>query len=362
MKKFVLAFMMLIVTAGMAFAQADLQPVVTVKFNKNETITVKQLKARADLYERQMGKKLTLDERKKVLEAYIDEKLLLQAAAKAGLTIPDSTIDQYFLQGMSQQIGMVLNSEKELEDLVKQSQGVTLDELLKTQIGFSKSEYKAYLKNQLVMQQYVASQRQNELAAVGPTDEQIRSFYESNKASLVWSDMMKLFVIIVPKNGTPETAKLKANDLRNKYTDKKLTVEQIVVQSKADGSTYQAGEMLIQKNETSAVSIGLTFQNLMTMFSQKEGFVSDLHETQMDYRVFVVRKKYDAKMLSISDVIQPETTMTVYEYIRQNLANQMQQAYVTNAASEIAKSLNTDSNVEYKKSGAALDKLLDWGE
>ena len=73
-------------------------------------------------------------------------------------------------------------------------------------------------------------------------------------------------------------------------------------------------------------------------------------------------KKYDAKMLSISDVVQPETTMTVYEYIRQNLVNQMQTMYLQNAANEIAKSLNTPENVEYKKTGDALIKLLSWGE
>lgn len=98
------------------------------------------------------------------------------------------------------------------------------------------------------------------------------------------------------------------------------------------------------------------------MFNQKEGFVSDIQETESDYRVFVLKKKYEAKMLSISDVVQPETTMTVYEYIRQNLANQMQSLYLQNAANEIAKSLNTPENVEYKKTGDALTKILNWGE
>ena len=36
MKKIVLAFTMFLATAGMAFAQADLQPIVTVKLGKSE--------------------------------------------------------------------------------------------------------------------------------------------------------------------------------------------------------------------------------------------------------------------------------------------------------------------------------------
>ena len=362
MKKIVLAFTMFLATAGIAFAQADLQPIVTVKLGKSETITVKQLKSRVGLFEKQTNKKLTVDERKSVLEAFVEEKLILQAAAKAGLSIPDSNIDQYFLQTMMQQIGVPFSSEKELDDIILQTQGVTLDQFLKNQLGISKAEYKSYMKNQLISQNYVVSQRQAELQKIGPTDEQIRAFYEANKASLVWTDMMKIFAIAVPKGSNPEQAKLTANDLRNKIVDKKLTSEQALVQSQKPDAGYQAIEGVIQKNETYAMQLGIPLQTLLTMFNQKEGFVSDIQETESDYRVFVLKKKYEAKMLSISDVVQPETTMTVYEYIRQNLANQMQSLYLQNAANEIAKSLNTPENVEYKKTGDALTKILNWGE
>lgn len=362
MKKIVLAFTMFLATAGMAFAQADLQPIVTVKLGKSETITVKQLKSRVGLFEKQTNKKLTVDERKSVLEAFVEEKLILQAAAKAGLSIPDSNIDQYFLQTMMQQVGVPFSSEKELDDIILQTQGVTLDQFLKNQLGISKAEYKSYMKNQLISQNYVVSQRQAELQKIGPTDEQIRAFYEANKASLVWTDMMKIFAIAVPKGSNPEQAKLTANDLRNKIVDKKLTSEQALVQSQKPDAGYQAIEGVIQKNEAYAMQLGIPLQTLITMFNQKEGFVSDIQETESDYRVFVLKKKYEAKMLSISDVVQPETTMTVYEYIRQNLANQMQSLYLQNAANEIAKSLNTPENVEYKKTGDALTKILNWGE
>lgn len=362
MKKIVLAFTMFLATAGMAFAQADLQPIVTVKLGKSETITVKQLKSRVGLFEKQTNKKLTVDERKSVLEAFVEEKLILQAAAKAGLSIPDSTIDQYFLQTMMQQVGVPFSSEKELDDIILQTQGVTLDQFLKNQLGISKAEYKSYMKNQLISQNYVVSQRQAELQKIGPTDEQIRAFYEANKASLVWTDMMKIFAIAVPKGSNPEQAKLTANDFRNKIVDKKLTSEQALVQSQKPDAGYQAIEGVIQKNEAYAMQLGIPLQTLLTMFNQKEGFVSDIQETESDYRVFVLKKKYEAKMLSISDVVQPETTMTVYEYIRQNLANQMQSLYLQNAANEIAKSLNTPENVEYKKTGDALTKILNWGE
>ena len=67
-------------------------------------------------------------------------------------------------------------------------------------------------------------------------------------------------------------------------------------------------------------------------------------------------------MLAIGDIVQPDTTVTVYDYIRSNLTQQKQQAFMSNAAAEISKKLHTAENVEMKKTGAALDKLLDWSK
>ena len=112
----------------------------------------------------------------------------------------------------------------------------------------------------------------------------------------------------------------------------------------------------------SAAGIGMSLQNLMYVFSQSEGYTSDVQETSEDYRFISVIKKYDAKMLAIGDLVQPETTVTVYDYIRSSLTQQKQQIYVNNAANSIAKELHTAENVDMKKTGAALDKLLDWSK
>ncbi|MCF0242871.1 MAG: peptidyl-prolyl cis-trans isomerase [Treponema sp.] len=360
MKKIVLSFLVLLVSAGALFAQSDLQVLAVVKQSKSESVTVKQLKARCETYEKQIGKKLTVDERKQVLEALIEEKLVLQAAAKAGISIPDSSVNQYFLQSMSAQVGANV-TEKELNDLIMKSQGKTLEQLLLEQTGMTVAEYKAYLKNQLIAQQYVVSQKQSELSKVAASDDQIRQFYESNKASFVWTDMMKMFLVIVPKNGNPEAAKTKCNELRNKIVDKKLTLDQIEVQAKYENSGYQAGTLLIQKTEPYAMNLGMEYSNLLVLFTRDKGFISDLQETDVDYRIVTVMQKYDAKLLSISDIVQPESTVTVYDYIRSTLTQQLQMQALQQAAQDISNALNTSENVERKKTGDALTKLLDWG-
>lgn len=359
MKKLVLALTVLFLATGALFAQSDLQALAIVKLNKSETITLKQLKARCEIYQKQLGKSLTSVERKMVLDTLIEEKLMVQAAQKAGLSIPDSYVDQYFLQGISQSIGQVV-TEKELTEIVQKTQNKTLDEFLIAQTGMSVSEYKGYLKNNLLIQQYVSKQSQAELMRVAPSDEEIRLAYESNKSSFVWNDMLKVLLVIVPKDSNADAAKMKLNDLLNKYKEKKLTAEQIALQSQTEGSGYQSGEILVPKNESSAIGLGMSFNNLLFIFSQNEGFVSDLEETEKDYRFISILKKYDAKMLGISDIVQPDTTVTVYDYIRQSLTQQKQAAYVTKKAQDLSKSYHTAENVEMKKTGDALDKLLSW--
>ena len=55
MKKLVFSLMSLVLLSASVFAQSDLQPLAVVKLNKNESITVKQLKTRCEIYQKQMG-------------------------------------------------------------------------------------------------------------------------------------------------------------------------------------------------------------------------------------------------------------------------------------------------------------------
>ena len=360
MKKIFAVLSILMFATFAVFAQADLQPVAVVKLNKNESITLKQLKTRCVSYEKQIGRPLTVEERKQVLDTLIEETLMVQAAGKAGVTVADSSVDQYFAQSMSQSLGVNV-TEKDLDELLKKQQGKSLDEVLTEQTGMNKAEYKKHLKNMLLMQQFVVQKNQAEIQKVAATDEEIRMAYESNKSSFVWNDMVKLFLVIVPKNNDIEGAKAKAVDYLDKYTNKKLTAEQIVIQSQQENSGFKAGLGVFPKTEAAANGIGMTLQNMIFVFGQGEGYTSAVEETATDFRFLSVLKKYEAKMLAIGDLVQPETTVTVYDYIRSNLTQQKQQIYMNNAATTLAKEYHTAENVDMKKTGAALDKLLDWG-
>ena len=358
MKRFALGALIFTLAAAL-FAQADLQPLAVVKLNKSETITLKQLKARVEMYQKQNGvASFTVAQKKEILDAIIDEKLVVQAAQKAGIPITDSEVNQYFLQNISQQVGRQV-TEAQFADIVKQQTGLSLDDFMKQQVGMSVSDYKAFLKNQLLAQRYVLSQKQSEMQSVAPTDDEIRSFYELNKASFVQNDMLKMFLVIVPKGKDVEGARVTANKMLQNLKDKKTTYDGIKAQIKPD-SNFQGGDLFISKSAQHAQQLGISYQELLELFTRDIGYISNLNETNDNFQFYAIRQKYTAKMLSLSDIMQPETTVTVYDYIKQNLTQQKQSQFLITAVQDITKALDTPENVDRKKTGDALDKLLDW--
>ncbi|MCR5612623.1 SurA N-terminal domain-containing protein [Treponema sp.] len=341
-------------------AQANLQPLVVVKLNGTETISLKDLKDTVETYQSQAGRKFTVEEKKQLLESLIDQKLIVQAAKKEGITFSDSQIDQYYLANMSQMVGRQV-TEKEFADIIRQTQNKTVDEFLVSQVRMNVAQYKAYLRNQLTAQQYVLTKKQAEINAVQPTDKEIRDFYELNKSKLVWNDMVHMFLISVQKGSDAAAAKAKIQKMISDYTAGKLTIEAMREAMKNPAAAgYVAGDMMVEKTEQYAQVLGVPYERVLQIFQEPLKKASDLKETDADYQFYILLEKYNAKMLGISDIIQPGSTLTVYEYIKQNLTNQKRSLALIKAVQDLSTELNTPANVERKKTGAELDKLLNW--
>lgn len=360
MKKIISNVIISALFAVSAFAQNDLQPLAVVKLNKSETITLKQLKSRVTFFEKQYALKgnITVDQKKQILDTMISEKLVMQAATKEGIAVTDSQVNAAFLNNFSQQLGVQV-TESQLSDIVKKNTGKTLDEYIKENSGMSVSDYKSYLKNQLTVQNYVYAKKQNELKNVSATDEEIRKAYDMNKASFVRSDTVKLFLVMIPKGNDVEASRSLAKNLRDEYSKSPASAAEI--KSSADnGKKYSAGELIVVKNEQQAKMLGWSMDKMQELFDKKEKFISELTETNTDFQFYAILNKYDAKMLTLSDVVQPGTTVTVYDFIKGNLTSQKQSQFLAQSAVEISKALDTPANVDRKKTGDDLTKLLEW--
>jgi hypothetical protein len=360
MKRLVVTAALLLTMAVAVFAAStDMTPLAVVKLNGSETITVKTLKDRVNLWTKLNGvKEPSLEQKKAILDNLIYEKLVAQAAAKDGLTISDSDIDKSFLSTMSQQFNQQFTTESQLSEFLQKQTNKSLSTYIKEMTGYSLADYKVYLKNSILVQQYVYTKKQAEIKKVTASDQEIRDAYAMNKAMFVWSDMVKLFIVVVPKNKDAAAAKKKADKMLKDYTKKPSSAEDAIKDDADNGKAYQAGYMIMTTQQ--AQQFGWAPDKVVELYNRKKGYISELSETDVDYQFYVVKDKFAAKMLSIDDIIQPESTTTVYDYIKANLTQQKQSQYFAQAAVDLSKSLDTKANVERKKEGSALDKLLNW--
>lgn len=350
--------LVLVVSCTAVFAQSDLQPLATIKLNKTESVTLKQLKSRAEIYKKQTGlTSFTMDQKKEILDSLIDERLVLQAAAKAGMVLTESQGNELFLQSLASFVGQSI-SEADYAAVVKSQTGLTMDQFFMEQVAMNVADYKTFLKNQYIAQQYVLMQKQAEFNNISATDAEIRAYYELNKASLVQSDMLKAFLVVVPKDKDAAKAKALIDQLYSDYKSNKLTFDQLTVKAQAKDSGFQAGDILLAKNASIATQLGIDYTTLLNIFQKNVGTVSDVIDATDEYEFFIVREKYDAKILTLSDSVQPGTNVTVYEYIKSGLTNQKQSEYLPQATKEVTESLRTAENYQMVKTGDALDKLL----
>lgn len=348
--------MMCLLFTGMVFAQQkDLQPLVTIKLNKTESITVKDLKNRCEMYKIQYGlASFTTEQKLEVLDILINEKLILQAAAKAGMALTDTQVNELFLSTLAQQVGQII-SEADFAEEVRKQMGISLDEFFMKQAGVTTAEYKTFLKNQYLMQQYVLSLKQDEIASIAATDAEIRSYYDLNRSSLAQNDIIKMFLVVVEK----DKGRAFADSLYNGYKNGTESADSLRARGQTGTAGFQAGDMYVSKSNTAAQQLGIDYNALLQLFANEDGFISTVTETANDFQFYQIICHYDAKLLSLSDVVTPDSTTTVYEYIRSALTQQKQSEYFTTATKDVTDSLRTPSNYQMLKKDAALTSLLE---
>ena len=301
MKKIISKVVVTAVLAASVFAQNDLQPLAIVKLNKPETITVSMLKSYSSYYQKQLRlETLSLDQKKQLLDKYIREKLVLQAAAKEGISVTDTQVNEAFINTFRQQIGQNV-TEAQLSDVIKKQTGKTLDDYIKAVTGMSTVDFKKQLKNQIIIQQYVYAKNQDKIKNAEVSNEDISKAYEMNKTKFAMNDTMKLFLVMVPKGSDESASKKLAEDLRSKYVADKKNLTAIA-NTPENGKTYRAGEMMLEKSADQAKVLGWSADKINELFGKAEGFTSELNTTESDYQFYSVEKKFPSKILGLNDV------------------------------------------------------------
>ncbi|MGP1595264.1 MAG: MOSP complex formation periplasmic protein, TDE1658 family [Treponema sp.] len=341
------------------FAQSNLQPIAEVKITSRAPITLGQLKNRVSLYERDMGRKMSIEERKQTLDILINERIVFQASERDGIKITDSQVNNYFNQYLSNLAGREV-SEAELKQMVEKN-GMPFDEYMRSQTGMSLAEFKAFLKMQLSGQAYVMQKKEKELQSIPlPTDTEIRSQYELNKQSFVRPDAVKLFWVAAPKEGSSADAEKKIKDIQKQLSANPKNAVDIEKKSKEKKAGYYATEIFITKTNLAAEQFGVPLEELLKIFDMKINSVSAITQTPENFQCFMVMEKMPAKILELSDIVDPNREIILYDYLKNMMMLQKQNEALGNASIEIINGLRKPENFTIFKKDAELEKLLSW--
>ncbi|MGP1576893.1 MAG: MOSP complex formation periplasmic protein, TDE1658 family [Treponema sp.] len=341
------------------FAQSNLQPIAEVNITSRAPITLGQLKNRVSIYERDMGRKMSIEERKQVLDILINERIVFQAAENEGIKITDSQVNNYFNQHLTNLAGREV-TEAELKQMIEK-EGMPFDDYMRSQTGMSLAEFKTFLKVQLSGQNYVMQKKSKELQSIPmPTDSEIRSQYELNKQTFVRPDTVKLFFALAPKEGSAANAEKKMKEIQKKLSASPTSTAEIEKKSKEKSAGYHATEFFVSKSNVAAEQLGIPPEDFLKIFDMKVNSVSAITETPTNYQCFMVMEKVPAKILELSDIVDPNREIILYDYLRNLIMMQKQNEALGNASIEVINGLRKPGNFAILKKDAELEKLLSW--
>ena len=331
--------------AVFGFAQADLQPAAIVKLTKSEPITVKQFRTESERMEKIAGRALSENEKKQVLDAMIDERLVLQAADRDKILVSENELNQQI---------------KELKDALAQQQGRQVTDaefavLIKNETGLDMTAYRDQGRKQLVIQKYLLSKKQSLFDNVkGPTDAEILEIYSLSKAQFVRPETVRFSYIQVQFGSDKAKAKELADRLYREVGSNAAKFNEVALKAQVANSGYMGGDggFLPRMLEAQQL-VGSDFMN--TAFSLKVEEVSKLMEGPTSYQFIKVTEAYSMKNLELDDIYRLGIPMTVKETIRYSLAQEKQQAVITQATEEVRTELRAGG-----KSFEIFNKNLGW--
>ncbi len=344
MKKIAILILTMFCISAIYSANAFDAVVAQVKLTKTELIKLSYVDEKLKLAQEQIGREFTAEEKDFILDSIINNELLKQAAAREGIKVTEDIV----IQMLKQQVGGVATDaqiKKAVEDQYKQPWAQVSKALIE----------------QLMLQEYVkvAGAEDFKKYQVAPKQSDINDFYNSNKTKFVNPDMVRVNHIFFSTQGKTEseksTIKKKAEDSLALIKKGAKTFDELVQEVSDDrNSALNGGELgFLSRDEANTVQLlGLDFINKMFNLPMEQ--VSGVYQSNSGYHIVEVTEKRSARLLKLTDPVNPTTAMSVEQYIVQNLQQQM----ATQAFSQV-----TEIIIERLKKEAVIkiiDKSIPW--
>ncbi len=343
-KKIILVLLILAVIPSIAFS-ADMisQPAATVNLIRNTIISVQTLEEQVAAYKAEAtasgGPTAAAQVRPlDVLNVLVNDELVLQGAERDGYMITEAQVDQMVRQQkayVEQQIGREVTDEQ-------------FEIVIRNNYGFGLDQFRQSIKESTIVDRYVRGKMSSVLEDYQqPTAQEVTEFYRANRSAFMNPELVRISHIFMPFT-TEDKAEVKkqmdqlARWLRyNTYTFEELVPKY----SKDADSVGKGGDIgwLAFDDEEMRNYLGSQFFD--AIFELQLGKPSGVLESTGGYHIVKVTTHTDPKLLSIDDQINPESNVTVRQYIMQTLTSRNQQAAYLNAIDQLVKQLREEAMI-----------------
>lgn len=334
----------LIVVASLVLAATNLSaqildmPVAIVRLTETVNIGRRDLAAQIDLFSSQLGRELTADEKRQILDALVNDELLLQGAARANVRVTQEEISSYLelqRQQWSQMVGTSL-TEDQFRAQVQRQTGSTWQEFVED------------VTNELIKLKYVQQQKSEAFAGLQPTPREVEQFYDEQATSFTNPAMVRFRHIYIDLRGKSEAerseSRTRITDMRRQIRDGAATFDSLV-RGSVDDPGYSAADFgyLLRNDPRNQSLLGRSF--VEAVFSLEEGDVSEVLESNVALHIVNVTDKRGPRILSLDDPILPGQNVTVRQQIEGVLVGQREQEVLAVAVEELVSELRDEAEI-----------------
>lgn len=332
----VLLVLLLIVQTVVAAENA-----ATVKLIREVAIREQDLNQRTAEYQAELraaGSTQTVTARD-IVDILINDELVMQGAERDGFLVTGTALDQLYNSqraSVEQQVGQKL-TDSEFAQLVMANFGLTL------------AEFRQSLSESATIDNYVRTKYGALLGDYSEvTDEEIREFFRANRSQFMNPELVRISHIFMPQSETNAAAtRTEMEKLARWIKYNTYTFEELVPKYSQDtASIVKGGDIgwLAYDDLDTRELLGASF--FEAVFALGVGKPSGVLESNSGYHIVKVITHIEPKLLGINDPINPESTLTVYNYIEQRLLNQRQQEAYLKAINKLVEDLRAQATIE----------------
>jgi peptidyl-prolyl cis-trans isomerase SurA len=288
-------------------------PVAVFTYLKTEVIGLIWFKTQVKIFETQLNKPTSVDERKKLLEGIVSDRILAQAAQNEGISVNDSEIEtaiRNFKLPYEKDLGRSI-SNNELEGIVGREEQET---------GLNWTELLEKIRIKLLIDKYVSQkQKENRFTDIVPDEAAIKGYYNENKSHFLSPGMVKFKHVFVLTKGLPEE---KIDKYRKRLSEIRAQLVKGVPYDKFREVFLSEGgekigdlEVAIWRRDDEEKKYSYGSELFDALFAMKPKTISEVLESKLGLHLVEIVDIYPFKILTLDEKIPPDNLITVREYI-----------------------------------------------